>query len=95
MIGGDSDKIWPACDFINRAMQKLTAGGHVAQYADEGICYPNAGHWVGIVGFPTSDSMYSSDGKNTWALGGTPDGNARSGRPVEAKMRALLERVSK
>jgi pimeloyl-ACP methyl ester carboxylesterase len=95
MIGGDSDKMWPACDFINRAMQKLTDDGHVAQYADEGVCYPNAGHWVGGVGLPTGDSMYVSDGTDTFALGGTAEGNGRSGRPAEAKMRALLERVSK
>lgn len=94
MIGGSDDQMWPACDFIDRAMKRLGETGHAAKFGDEGVCFPDAGHWVGSVGLPTTDSMFTDLGSDAYALGGTPAGNARSGRPVEAKMKALLAKVS-
>jgi pimeloyl-ACP methyl ester carboxylesterase len=94
MLGGSDDQMWPACDFIDRAMKKLDDTGHSAKYGDEGICFQDAGHAVGMVGLPTTDSMWAALGTDAYALGGTAAGNAKSGRPAEAKMRALLAKVS-
>jgi hypothetical protein len=93
MPGGDADQLWPACDFISRAMTVLTSAGHVTKYADESDCFPNAGHAVGIIGLPTTGSMWADIGMSTYALGGTAEGNAHSGRAAETKIRAFLARV--
>jgi pimeloyl-ACP methyl ester carboxylesterase len=95
MLAGSDDQMWPACDFVERAMTQLTTSGHVAKHADEGVCFPGAGHDVGSVGLPTSNSMWADLGDAAYALGGTAESNAHAGRASEAKIRAFLDRVTK
>jgi hypothetical protein len=95
MVGGGDDQLWPACDFIDVAMKRLTESGHTAQYRDKGICYPKSGHAVGSLGLPTSGMDYAKVGSTIYVLGGTPEATAQAGRDVEEKIRELLDRVSK
>jgi fermentation-respiration switch protein FrsA (DUF1100 family) len=95
MLAGADDQMWPACDFVERAMTRLTASGHAAKHTDEGVCFPAAGHSVGSTGLPMADSMWASIGATSYALGGTPAGNAHAGRAAEQKIKAFLARVTK
>jgi fermentation-respiration switch protein FrsA (DUF1100 family) len=95
MLAGSDDQMWPACDFVARAMTRLTASGHVGKHADEGVCFPDAGHAVGMLGLPTVDSMWANLGDTSYALGGTAKGNAHAGRASDEKIRSFLARVTK
>lgn len=96
LVAGADDQMWPACDFAERAMAKLRETGHVAQYADEAVCHPDAGHAVGMTGLPTEGSMWARLGDGPLvALGGTAAGNAHAGRLTHDKVRAFLDRVAK
>lgn len=95
ILAGASDQMWPACDFADRAMKRLTDAGRVAAYGDEALCFPDAGHAVGAVGLPTADSMWADIGGAVFALGGTAAGNAHAGRQSHDKIRAFLARVTK
>ena len=95
MIGGGDDGMWPACDFMNRAMAKLTENGHVAKHGDEAVCFEKAGHSVSSVGLPTTDSMWAELGTEIYALGGTAEANAHAAREGDRKVQAFLRRVTK
>ncbi|MGZ3696072.1 MAG: acyl-CoA thioester hydrolase/BAAT C-terminal domain-containing protein, partial [Bdellovibrionota bacterium] len=51
LTGGEDDQVWPSCDFIKMAMNRLKEKQH--PFADQSFCYPNAGHaFSGAPGFP-------------------------------------------
>ncbi len=86
--------MWPACDFMKVGMDKLRETGHAARYADEAVCFSDAGHNIGTLGLPTNDSMWATLGGATYALGGSPRANARAAREGDDKIRAFLARVA-
>ncbi len=95
MIAGSDDQMWPACDYVARAMDLLRSSGHATTHGDEGVCHEGAGHAVGLVGLPTGGSMWASlSATESFALGGTAAANARAGRISQQKMRAFLARVA-
>ncbi len=95
MIGGDDDKMWPACDFLKVALGKLQETGHAKTFGDEAVCVPGAGHDVGSVGLPTAPAAFADLGDTVYALGGTPKATAQAGRLAEDKIKAFLARVAK
>lgn len=95
MLGGADDALWPACDFMTKAMEKLRTTGHAAKYADESICFPDAGHNILSLGLPTTDSMWSNIGSSLYALGGSAKANARAGRERDEKIQSFLARVAR
>lgn len=96
MLAGADDKLWPACDFTARAMTVLQASGHAARLGDEGVCFPGAGHAVGFLGIPTTQSMWSVfDDGTVLALGGSATANAHAARQGAEKIASFLARVTR
>lgn len=88
MWGGDADEMWPSCELVRLAVRRLAAKGH--PYADQGICYPGAGHLVGMIpGGPTSTTVVPEGGY--WLnLGGDPAAIAAGQRDAWNRTLALL-----
>ena len=95
MLSGADDQMWPACEFAASALTRLQETGHHAKYGDESVCYPEAGHSIGSIGLPATDSMWAPIGASMYALGGTARGNARAGRQTDERIRAFLDRVAR
>jgi hypothetical protein len=95
MLGGEDDGLWPSCEFEKRAMDRLTAAGHVSTYGDEAACYPRAGHAVSFLGAPTTDAMWASIDGLWYGLGGTAKGISLAKRDAENKRHAFLAKVTR
>jgi dienelactone hydrolase len=95
LYGGADDQLWPSCQFIRTAMDRLAASGHTASHADQSTCFADTGHLVNGVGLPTTWLAFSPDpvGQGIIALGGTPAGSAHAGRARQQKVRDFLAQV--
>jgi hypothetical protein len=73
-------------------MHRLTTSGHASKLADAYNCYPDAGHNLEFLGFPTIELLKIQHPitKEWLALGGTPKGIAKAQRDAETKARAFL-----
>jgi len=75
LLSGGDDRLWPADWLAERVIARLKKHQHPFEAVH--ICYPDAGHSIGVPGMPTSRSAVSSfDNGMTLALGGTPKANA-------------------
>lgn len=93
MLAAGDDQVWPSCRLADLAMKRLTATGHAAKFADEQVCYPDAGHLLGSPGLPTTDPALLRSDRQIWiALGGTPAGIAHAQRDAFERKRAFLAR---
>lgn len=92
LLAGDDDQLWPSCVLAQVAMDRLLAAG---RSGDELLCFPDAGHAIGMPGWSTigSDETYRADVGGFMVLGGTPQGNARAGRAADTAIRAMLRRL--
>jgi dienelactone hydrolase len=97
MLAGADDQLWPACDLGKLAFQRLESSGHVAKYADEIVCYPDAGHNVGTPGSSTLEAhrAFHPITKEWLALGGTAAGIAHASRQADQKIKTFLEQALK
>ena len=77
MISGEADAMWPSTQLAEIAVAGLRDANH--PYAFEHVSYPNAGHSIRAPYIPTAvtDMQHPVDG-GLYALGGTPEGNARA-----------------
>lgn len=77
MISGEADAMWPSTRLAEIAVAGLKGANH--PYAYEHVSYPNAGHSIRAPYIPTTvtDMQHPVDG-GLYALGGTPEGNARA-----------------
>jgi len=92
LFGGAADQLWPSCALQQITMDRLTSSGHAAKFADAATCYPDAGHNLEFLGFPTIQLLKIQHPitKELLALGGTPKGIAKAQRDAENKVRAFL-----
>ena len=92
MLAGDDDQLWPSCTLAEIAEARL-ALEHAETWADEYVCYPEAGHFIIVPGAPTLRSnMSATDDGNYWLVGGTPRGNAHGQRDaLDRTLRFLAE----
>ncbi len=94
MLAAGDDQMWPSCRLAELAMNRLTATGHAAKFADDFVCYPDAGHYLSAPGLPTTDpSLIRSDRQIWLALGGTPAGIAHAQRDAFERRRAFLAKA--
>jgi dienelactone hydrolase len=94
MLASGDDQIWPSCRLAELAMDRLTTTGHAAAFADDLVCYPEAGHHLGLPGLPTTDPALVKSERQIWlALGGTPAGIAHAQRDSFERKRAFLARA--
>jgi len=93
MLAGGDDQLWPSCALAKIAMDRLVANGHDKRFADESVCFADAGHGAtSIPGVPTSLStavVHPISG-DFLALGGTPKGIARAQRASFTRIDAFL-----
>jgi dienelactone hydrolase len=77
MISGEADAMWPSTQLAEIAVGGLKAANHA--YAYEHVSYPDAGHSIRAPYIPTTvtNMQHPVDG-GLYALGGTPEGNARA-----------------
>jgi len=90
MLGGEADALWPSCELAKISMDRLEAGGHATANQDELVCFPDAGHFAPLPGWPTTDSYAVESGGYWLVLGGTPKGTAHAEREGLAKLRGFL-----
>ncbi len=92
LLGGADDQVWQSCAFVEKGLQRLAAKGHSTLYADEGRCFPAAGHNLTFVGGPTTDALflYSAFAQGWYAFGGTPAGVAKAQREADTRVRDFL-----
>ncbi len=92
MLAGDDDQLWPSCTLAEIAVDRLAAE-HASTYADEYVCYPEAGHFIIVPGGPTTSSnMFANPDGTWWLVGGTPRGNAHGQRDaLDRTLRFLAE----
>lgn len=94
MLASADDQVWPSCRLAELAMSRLTATGHAEAFADELVCYPDAGHHLGVPGLPTTDpALIRSQAKIWIALGGTPAGIAHAARDAFERKRTFLAKA--
>ncbi len=94
MLASADDQIWPSCQLAGIAMDRLRKTGHAASFADDLVCYPEAGHITGLPGVPTTDKTVDPSATHAWlAIGGTPGGDrcARGARRLRAQARVPRE----
>jgi len=48
VLSGGQDRLWPSEDFGERVIARLAERGH--QFAHRHVCYPDAGHLLGVPG---------------------------------------------
>src|SRR5579862_6718114 len=77
LVSGEADAMWPSAPLADMALDRLQREGH--PYADVHLKYPNAGHSIRPPYIPTTvtSMLHPVDGA-LYALGGTPEGNARA-----------------
>lgn len=96
MLGGADDQLWQACQLAKIAMDRLNASGHAAQYGDQLVCYPSAGHVIYFPGESTLEAYRvpfpssSSFGNDDLLLGGTPAGIAHASRHADDQVEKFL-----
>ena len=75
------------------ATESSVASAHDTKFADHIECYPDAGHFIGSPGFPTTGAVEVQHPiTHEWlALGGTPAGIARADRQAYNRKRAFLD----
>lgn len=97
LLAGAEDGFWPACDLAKRAYDRLTSSAHAASNVDTSLCYPDAGHVLGLPGMPTTDlSVVFDVTRREWlALGGTPRGTAKAQRDVYRRVTRFVEDVTR
>lgn len=94
MLAAGDDQMWPSCRLAELAMKRLTAAGHTAKFADDLVCYPGAGHYLGAPGRPTTDPSLIRSDRHIWiALGGMPAGIAHAQRDAFERRRAFLAKA--
>jgi hypothetical protein len=94
MLASGDDQIWPSCRLSTIAMDRLTRLGHKDAFGDDLVCYPDAGHIVGVPGMPTTDLGVVPLADHTWlAVGGTAAGTARAARDSFERKRAFLAKA--
>ena len=90
MLASADDQIWPSCRLAGIAMDRLRKAGHTTTFADDLVCYPDAGHIVGSPGLPTTDlAVVPLSDHTLLAIGGTPSGLARAARDGFERKRAF------
>jgi dienelactone hydrolase len=90
LISGRRDAMWPSELLANIAVERLRQ--HDFGYRFEHLCYPDAGHMIGVPYRPTS----VTDAKHplvpiVMALGGTPAGNAHASEDSWSKVLTFLD----
>jgi hypothetical protein len=83
LVSGDDDRMWPASRMGRQIIERLAAHHH--PFTSRHVHYPNAGHLMRPPGVPTG----VLDG--TFALGGTPDGQAAANRAAWRETVAFLQ----
>jgi dienelactone hydrolase len=89
LISGEADAMWPSTVMADMALQRLTSNGH--PYPDVHLAYPDAGHGIRPPHVPTTvtATLHPVDG-SLYALGGTPQGNARANAESWPRVLAFL-----
>ena len=90
MLAGDDDGVWPSCAMAQISMDRLIEAGHEQIFADELICFEDAGHHAPFPGWPTTDSYAIDAFGTTLILGGTPKGIAHMQRDGLEKVKSFL-----
>lgn len=94
MLAAGDDQMWPSCRLAELAMNRLGATGHAAKFADDFVCYPDAGHYLSAPGLPTTDPSLIRSDRQIWiALGGTPAGIAHAQRDAFERRRTFLAKA--
>lgn len=88
MFAGEADALWPSCPMAGPVLDaQADAGLDAGSFL---VCFPDAGHAVGVVGLPTK-YLDSSGGQFPLALGGDAAGAAHAGRQRLRRLRALVD----
>jgi acetyl esterase/lipase len=97
MLGGADDQLWASCTLSKFAMDRLTASGHAAKYADALVCYPDDGHDISFPGLSTIGAYRVPDpyGNDDLLLGGTAAGIAHASRDADDRVAAVLQAALK
>jgi dienelactone hydrolase len=91
MLAGDDDQLWPSCVLAEISRSRLEETGHTAEWGDELVCYPEAGHSLLRAGFSTMNTILRHPANDSlYELGGTPVANAHAGRDAWARIDAFL-----
>jgi acetyl esterase/lipase len=95
MLAGGDDQLWPSCRLSQIAMDRLTANGHAAKYADALQCYPHAGHFLGPdwAALPTTMPQEAELQGVLFALGGDGPGLGHGDRDAYTKLKAFLAKA--
>lgn len=91
LLSGGDDRLWPADWLSERVVDRLKRYGHPFDAVH--ICYPDAGHSLGVPGMSTIRSAVSSYGNGMrLSLGGTPAANAAAQYRAWHEMVRFLEK---
>jgi fermentation-respiration switch protein FrsA (DUF1100 family) len=91
LISGEADAMWPSAPLAEMALDRLHRARH--PFPDVHLKYPNTGHSIKPPHVPTTVTamLHPVDGA-LYALGGTPEGNARANVDSWQQMLAFLSR---
>jgi dienelactone hydrolase len=97
MLAAGDDQLWPSCRLSQIAMDRLTAAGHTARYADELHCYPHTGHFLtpSWAGLPTTQPQELTIGGALFFYGGDAPGLGHGDRDAYVRLQAFLANALK
>lgn len=90
LIAASDDRMWPSCRMARQVIQRLKAHHHA--YADESLCYENAGHMILPPYRPTNANTVAIP-IGSFLLGGNPVAYAYADRNAWSKVLAFLQKA--
>ncbi len=90
LIAASDDRMWPSCRMARQVTQRLKAHHHA--YADESLCYENAGHMILPPYRPTNANAVAIP-IGSFLLGGNPTAYAYADRNAWSKVLAFLQKA--
>jgi dienelactone hydrolase len=89
LLAAGDDGLWPSCALGGLAFDRLARAHHA--YDDAIVCYPGAGHLIGLPGLPTTDRYFDHPTLHVLLdAGGTPVGTAHAQRDATERILAFL-----
>ncbi len=86
LVTGKDDQMWPSSLMADQVIARLQAHGH--KFPFQHLSYEGAGHAVRSA---YTSAMYSTGG-GMWALGGTPEANAKAQADARPKVLTFLQK---
>jgi dienelactone hydrolase len=94
LISSKDDRLWPSAEMAEKVEKRLRESKHPHKVRH--LPYEDAGHFIGVPNSPMGETRVQHPiSKRSWAVGGTPQGNAFASWDSWAQMLVFLDETFK